>query len=161
MNQTLKNPKTLARELALQILFQTEFTTPVPYQDFLALFEHSVTPDIVQYADELIKGVKAGKTEIDRLIQSASRQWKLDRMSIIDRNVLRIAVYEMQFLSMPLKPSIAINEAVEIAKKFGTTESSSFVNGLLDQIRRDCGWGLRGRCGGGTCRSGSLRGRRR
>jgi len=140
VSQTPINPKTLARELALQILFQTEFAPPVPYQDFLELFEHSVAPEVTRYADDLIKGVTQQKTAIDTLIQSVSQRWKLDRMSAVDRNVLRLAVFEMKYLPDPLKPSIAINEAVEIAKKFGTTESSSFVNGLLDQIRRESGW---------------------
>ncbi|MFN7728983.1 MAG: transcription antitermination protein NusB, partial [Bdellovibrio sp.] len=65
---------------------------------------------------------------------------KVERMSMVDRNVLRVAVFEMKFLVDPLKPSIAINEAVDIAKRFGTTESGSFVNGLLDQVRRQNQW---------------------
>ena len=121
-------------------MFQTEFTSPVPYQDFLELFEHSVPAEVTHYADELIGGVKSKRAEIDALIQGVSQHWKVDRMALVDRNILRLAVYEMRFLSSPLKPSIAINEAVEIAKKFGTTESSGFVNGLLDQVRRESGW---------------------
>jgi N utilization substance protein B len=121
-------------------LFQTEFAPPVPYQDFLQLFEQSVPAEVVDYADELIRGVKEKRAEIDSVIQGVSQHWKLDRMATVDRNILRIAVLEMRFLAHPLKPSIAINEAVDIAKKFGTTESSGFVNGLLDQIRRESGW---------------------
>lgn len=99
-----------------------------------------MAPEIVSYADELIKGVRQHSHEIDKSIQSVSQHWKLERMALVDRNILRIAVLEMRFLPSPLKASIAINEAVEIAKKFGTTESGGFVNGILDQVRKESGW---------------------
>jgi N utilization substance protein B len=92
--------------------------------------------ETVAYADELIRGVQKHKAEIDSKIQSSSAHWKMDRMATIDRNILRVSVYEMRFAATPLKENIVINEAVEIAKKFGTTESASFVNGLLDQIAK-------------------------
>jgi N utilization substance protein B len=92
--------------------------------------------ETVGYADELIRGVQKSKAEIDAKIQSSSQHWKVDRMATIDRNILRVAVYEMRFSPAPLKENIVINEAVEIAKKFGTTDSASFVNGLLDQIAK-------------------------
>lgn len=123
-----------ARELALQVLFQTEFAPQISYQTFLEVFEQSVDPDVVNYADLLVTGVQSNKAAIDGKIQSSSAHWKVERMATIDRNILRIAVYEMKFASEPIKENIAINEAVEIAKKFGTTESASFVNGLLDQV---------------------------
>jgi len=96
----------------------------------------SLEKEIVQYADEIIRGVQDNKGDIDNKIQMASAHWKVDRMATIDRNILRIAVYEMLVASPPLKQNIVINEAVEIAKKFGTTESASFVNGLLDQVAK-------------------------
>lgn len=139
---SLQDPKLKrqARELALQILFQTEFTTAVPYQDFLELFEERTSKEVVDYADELIRGVKARVKEIDAILQSASQHWKVERMSLVDRNVLRVAVFEMKYSTDPVKPSIAINEAVDIAKRFGSTESGSFVNGLLDQARKQNAW---------------------
>lgn len=139
---SLQDPtqKRQSRELALQVLFQTEFAPPVPYQDFLELFETSTPKQVVDYADILIRGVQAQKSAIDQQIQGASEHWKLDRMSRVDRNILRLAVFEMAHLVPNLKPSIAINEAVDIAKKYGTTESGGFVNGLLDQVRRQNGW---------------------
>ena len=91
---------------------------------------------MISYADLLVNGVQAHKSEIDSKIQSSSAHWKLDRMATIDRNILRIAVYEMKFAKDLIKENIAINEAVEIAKKYGTTDSSSFVNGLLDQVSK-------------------------
>lgn len=125
-----------ARELAFQVLFQTEFAPLVPLAQILELYESQVEKDSVQYADELIQGVVKNKTQIDSKIQSASSHWKLDRMATIDRNILRIAVYEMRFAGSPLKENIVINEALEIAKKYGTSESAAFVNGLLDQIAK-------------------------
>lgn len=123
-----------ARELALQILFQTEFAPQISYNDFLEVFETSLAPSIISYADLLIQGVQKNRPAIDGKIQSSSSHWKVDRMALVDRNILRIAVFEMKFAPEILKPNIAINEAVEIAKRFGTTESASFINGILDQV---------------------------
>lgn len=125
-----------ARELALQILFQTEFAPQISYQLFLEVFEQSLDSEITEYADLLVKGVQKNREAIDSKIQSSSAHWKVERMATIDRNILRIAVYEIKFAAEPIKENIVINEAVEIAKKFGTTESSSFVNGLLDQVSK-------------------------
>jgi N utilization substance protein B len=96
----------------------------------------SMEEEVVKYADDIIRGVSARKADIDSKIQASSSHWKVERMATIDRNILRIAVFEMRFASNPLKENIVINEAVEIAKKFGTTESASFVNGLLDQVAK-------------------------
>jgi transcription antitermination factor NusB len=125
-----------ARELALQILFQTEFAPQISYQTFLEVFEQSLEAEVTQYADVLVKGVQANKAAIDSKLQASSAHWKVERMATIDRNVMRIAVFEMKFLAEPVKENIAINEAVEIAKKFGTTDSGGFVNGLLDQVSK-------------------------
>lgn len=125
-----------ARELALQILFQTEFAPQISYQALIDIFEHSVDADVTQYAQSLIAGVGSHRADIDAKIQSASAHWKVERMATIDRNILRIAVYELKFAPEPIKENIAINEAVEIAKKYGTTDSASFVNGLLDQVSK-------------------------
>ncbi|HWU43038.1 MAG TPA: transcription antitermination factor NusB [Bdellovibrio sp.] len=125
-----------ARELALQILFQTEFAPQISMSTFLSVFEHSFDPEVITYADHLIVGVEKNKAAIDAKIQAASAHWKVERMATIDRNILRIAVFEMKISEEPIKENIVINEAVEIAKKYGTTESSSFVNGLLDQVNK-------------------------
>lgn len=125
-----------SRELALQVLFQIEFAPQISNADLMEVLGASMEPEIVKFADDLIHGVLTQKTAIDAKIQTASSHWKLERMATIDRNILRVAVYEIRFAPNPLKENIAINEAVEIAKKFGTTESASFVNGLLDQIAK-------------------------
>jgi len=125
-----------SRELALQVLFQTEFAPQISNSDLMEVLGASLEPEVVNFATDLIRGVQAQKAAIDSKIQSASAHWKLERMATIDRNILRIAVFEMRFAPNPLKENIVINEAVEIAKKFGTTESASFVNGLLDQVAK-------------------------
>ncbi|HRO67515.1 MAG TPA: transcription antitermination factor NusB [Pseudobdellovibrionaceae bacterium] len=125
-----------SREIALQILFQTEFTPQLSPSDIAHLYEESVDRETLGYAEELIKGVTDNKTEIDAKIQAASRHWKIERMAGVDRNILRVSVFEMKFAPNPLKENIVIDEAVEIAKKFGTTDSGAFVNGVLDQISK-------------------------
>lgn len=125
-----------ARELALQLLFPTEFDAPVSANDMLGLFEEKMPKEVTEYAQELIVGVGKHKEELDKKIQDVSQHWKVSRMSLVDRNILRMAVFEMLYAKEHLKPNIAINEAVEIAKKYGTTESGTFVNGVLDQIHR-------------------------
>jgi N utilization substance protein B len=125
-----------SREIALQILFQTEFAPQISYKDLMEVIGADSDAETIAYADDLIRGVQQNKPAIDAKIQSSSAHWKMDRMATIDRNILRVAVYEMRMAPEPLKENIVINEAVEIAKKFGTTESASFVNGLLDQIAK-------------------------
>jgi len=125
-----------AREVALQILFQNEFSARISAHDFLGLFEESVPKEAIAYADSLVHGVSDKRTEIDNLIQTASAHWSLARMSIVDRNILRLSVFEIRFATEGLKPSIAINEAVELAKRYGSTDSPSFVNGVLDSIAK-------------------------
>lgn len=125
-----------SRELALQILFQIEFAPQIEYAEFLEVFEQSFSQDVIDYADLLINGVKNNREKIDDLIQGASSHWKISRMAIVDRNILRMATFEMRLMADALKPNIVINEAVELAKKYGTSESGSFINGILDQLAR-------------------------
>lgn len=126
-----------SRELALQILFQTEFTPEVTMQDMASVFEKKIDSQIMDYTMMLVKGVKQHREKIDSQIQEASRHWKIDRMASVDRNILRSAVFEMLHAVEPMEPKIVINEAIEIAKVFGTQDSGSFVNGILDQIVRN------------------------
>ena len=123
-----------SRELALQLLFQREFAPQVEFNEFVHLFEEKYDKETVAYAHELVDGVTEKKSELDEQIQAASRHWKIERMSVVDRTILRMACFEMK--SLNLQPKIAIDEAVEIAKKYGNTESGAFVNGILDQISK-------------------------
>ncbi len=123
-----------SRELALQILFQREFTSQIDFDQFIAMLDEPVEKSIREYTQKLVAGVGENKDQIDQWIQAASRHWKMERMSVVDRTILRIACYEIKMLD--LKGHIAIDEAVEIAKKYGNTDSGAFVNGILDQINK-------------------------
>lgn len=123
-----------SRELALQILFQTEFAPEISLADLSNVFNKSFDQQIMTYTHELVKTVQKNKERIDAKIQETSRHWKMDRMASVDRNILRIAVAEVLFMDPKVEPKIVMNEAIEIAKTYGTQDSGSFVNGLLDQI---------------------------
>lgn len=127
-----------SRELALKLLFQSEFSEPLKMEDLLKTQDPNTefTADVQLYAKELVRGVQQHQADIDKVIQHFSSNWKIDRMATIDRNLLRVAIYELKFSPNPLSPSIAINEAIEIAKVYGGTDSSSFINGILDQVAR-------------------------
>ena len=127
------------RERALQALYQLEMAEGTSPTEALASAwsasaeEGKPDPDAVKFAQELVDGVQANRTQIDQLIEQHSHNWRLDRMSRIDRNVLRLGVFELKFRpDIPKK--VSINEAVELGKNFGTEESSAFVNGLLDRV---------------------------
>lgn len=126
-----------SREIALQILFQLEYAPQISFEDLLALFDEKKDRALIKYADEIITGVQAHKAGIDQKIQEASRHWKIERMGGVDRNILRLSVFEMFYAPEIIEPKIAINEAIEIAKIFGSQESAAFVNGLLDQVVRN------------------------
>jgi transcription antitermination protein NusB len=126
-----------ARELALQFLYQIEITRG-DLETTLGLFwaEHPVGPEIRGYASELIRGTQENLDKIDPLLSRYAHNWILARMAAVDRNVLRLAVYEMLF-SKHAPPIVVINEAVDIVKKYSTPDSGAFVNGILDQIRKE------------------------
>ena len=126
-----------SREIALQILFQTEFAPQISFEDLFSIHDDNKDRGIIQYADEIVRGVQAHKVKIDEKIQSASRHWKIERMGGVDRNILRMAIFEMTMAQEIIEPKIAINEAIEVAKTFGSQESPSFVHGILDQVIRN------------------------
>jgi N utilization substance protein B len=88
------------------------------------------------FAEELIRGTVEHRAEIDERIKKYTEQWELQRIAAVDRNILRLAMYEMLFRD-DIPPVVSINEAVDIAKKFSTRESGAFVNGILDRLRAD------------------------
>jgi N utilization substance protein B len=127
-----------SREVALQFLYQLEqngASDPGPFEaDFWT--RHPVDEEAREFAAALVHGVKREQGGIDKRIAASAEHWELERMAVVDRNILRLAVYELLFEpSVPGK--VAINEAIEIAKKFGTTESSRFINGVLDRIHKE------------------------
>jgi len=123
-----------ARELALQVLYQIDFTKQSS-KDALQLFHNHFYPDKEpnEYTNRIVQGVEAYREEIDRLLRKYSENWSLERMSPVDRNILRIAIFEILWCS-DIPPKVSINEAIELGKKFSTEKSSPFINGILDKI---------------------------
>ena len=105
-----------SRELALQILFQREFTSQIDFDQFISMLDEPVEKGIRDYTQKLVTGVSENKDQIDQWIQTASRHWKMERMSVVDRTILRIACYEIKKLD--LKSHIAIDEAGTLDKGF-------------------------------------------
>lgn len=124
------------RECALQMLFQIDLAGGSPAEVFPEFWgAHEVEDDVRSFAERLVRGVIADRSRLDALLSGASERWRLERMAATDRNVLRIALWE--FLHDPETPhAVVIDEAVEIARRFGNEESGAFVNGLLDGLRR-------------------------
>jgi N utilization substance protein B len=125
-----------AREAALQILFQTEFNDS-PIGDVLNLFWKNKKTDkeMREFSRTLVENVLAHKEEIDSAIQFVSEHWRVSRMAVIDRCILRMAVSELAF-NKDIPPAIVINEAIEIAKKYSSTKSATFINGILDAVKK-------------------------
>ena len=125
-----------SREAALQLLYQSEFDDS-GLEARLSRFWDSRKDDhsVREYADHLVEGVLGQREELDALIQSVSKNWRIARMSIIDRNIIRLAAYELR-TELGLAPAVIINEAVEIAKLYDGQEAAVFINGVLDGIRR-------------------------
>jgi N utilization substance protein B len=159
----MKTERRLAREFALQALFHREVNQPTDtdqaFDDFWSMFQRcreegtppipgvpeasdSGLPDkpregVRVFAEELVRGTLGNMADVDRLIEASADNWRLDRMSAVDRNILRLAVFETRFFAPPTPPAVVIDEAVELAKRYGTVESGRFVNGILDHIFRD------------------------
>jgi N utilization substance protein B len=127
--------RTKGRECALQALYQLD-TSGGDARDavrgVMAHFEEA-DAETERFADELVRGVQSERAAIDELIQKSSSNWKLDRMARVDRNILRLGVYEiLRRADVPVR--VTLNEAVELGKKYGSEESSAFVNGVLDKV---------------------------
>ncbi len=125
-----------AREYAVQILYSLDLN-PVPAKEALTLFweQNPAKPETVDYATKLVEGTLERKKQIDALLSKHSNHWKVERMPVTDRNILRLGTYELLAEGVP--PKVALNEAIELAKRFGTTDSSTFVNGVLDGILQE------------------------
>jgi N utilization substance protein B len=133
-----------ARELTLQFLYQYDTlkesspeeinTEEILNELFWKTKEVPLQDEVREFANTLITGTCENMDGIDEIINRYSEHWRLYRMSKIDRNILRMAIYELIYLRN-IPPAVTINEAVELAKKYGTEESGAFVNGILDRIR--------------------------
>ncbi len=127
-----------ARECALQMLFQYDVAHP-SMDELVATYWGEMAEaaeDVREFATELAIGAISHLEEIDEIIRLRTEHWRISRMAIVDRNLLRLAVYE--FLYQPNTPhTVAINEALEIARRFSNQEATQFINGILDAIKRD------------------------
>ena len=133
----MKNRR-ISREIALQVLYQMEFDTSLtPIQGLRQYEDHFKNDQLsMDYSEKLIAGIKEHQTQIDETIQKFSINWKISRMSHVDRNIIRLSIFEMTHLKDEVPKNASINEAIEIAKKFGSEDSSHFINGILDQISK-------------------------
>jgi N utilization substance protein B len=128
------------REAALQMLFQLE-SSGVSADQAIDLFWRTyedADPEGKAYADTIVRGVADNLDGIDKKVTAASQNWRLERMSRVDRNLLRLGTWELMFRS-DVPRAVILDEAVELAKSFGTDESSGFVNGVLDRIAENLG----------------------
>jgi len=136
--------RTRARELALQVLYQVDLREDALNELLAVLWERADASDepiddsIKDFTNELVNGTLEKLDNIDNLLTTYAENWQLDRMAVIDRNIMRLAAYELLYMvDIPIK--VSINEAVELAKKYGDVESGKFVNGILDKIgKKEC-----------------------
>ncbi|MFQ5588427.1 MAG: transcription antitermination factor NusB [Nitrospiria bacterium] len=127
-----------ARECALQILFQSEFKTRKETHALIpnADIEEKMVGSVKSFADQLVEGVRTHQAEIDGIIKKYTEHWSPDRMALVDRNILRFAIFELLYL-VEIPAKVTINEAIEIAKCYGNENSGSFINGILDRVQTD------------------------
>ena len=123
-----------AREIVLQVLYQDDLNSDQPEDIRLRFVNARLNHDreLVEFAEKLLAGVRHHRNAVDEHLGEIARNWKLSRMAATDRNVLRLGAYEILFTETPDR--VAINEAIELAKRYGTNNSSQFVNGVLDRL---------------------------
>lgn len=127
----------LSREMALKALFQIDLVSTNIEETLKYTFENGkLSGEVKEFTLILVKGVMSNFSEIDKAINDYTNNWSLERITNIDRNILRMAIYEILYLKN-IPKSVSINEAVELAKKYGTKSSFSFVNGVLGKIDKD------------------------
>lgn len=128
--------RTKAREITLKILYQINMTGD-DAGDALSAFwrSHKELSQIKEFATQLVSGTMENIARIDEVIGESAMNWQIQRMAVVDRNILRMATYELLFLD-DIPPKVSINEAVDIAKKYSDPQSGKFVNGILDKISR-------------------------
>lgn len=131
--------RTRAREIALQALFCGDIVEGMAGDTAKDVVRYAEAhPDVKAFAQELALGVLGRIAEVDRLIAAAADNWDIQRLAVVDRNVLRLAVYEL-LARDDIPAAVSINEAIELSKRFSTAQSGGFVNGILDRVRKDLG----------------------
>ena len=125
-----------ARELAVQLLYQHDLAKMAPEEALSLFWEHfPVDLEVREFCRQLALGTIDRLAVIDELLSEASENWSLNRMSVVDRNILRLATYELLDRA-DIPPSVSLNEAIEIAKKYSTPDAAVFINGVLDRVKR-------------------------
>jgi len=128
-----------ARELALNALFQGEMTATTAVENFPLLCENfEINKKSIPYGRELVWGITEKWEEINAKIAESAVNWRVSRMSVLDRNIIRLAAYEMMFKD-EVPPRVAIDEAIELAKRYCAEDSPAFINGILDAILKNIG----------------------
>jgi transcription antitermination factor NusB len=129
--------RTKAREYALQFLYMLDIRGHEILGEETSFFaEQTDDEDIISFASDLVAGVTEHKDKIDATIEESTQNWELGRIATVDRNILREAIYELLYRP-DIPPKVSINEAIELGKKFSTSNSGGFINGILDRIKRD------------------------
>ena len=128
-----------AREIALQVLYQVD-ASKIDVDEAIELFRDSfgISQEAGEFSEQLIRYTLSHIKEIDDLVTSCSEHWSLERMSIVDKNILRMAVCEFLYCD-DIPPKVTLNEAIDIGKHYGSDNSGSFINGILDSIRKNRG----------------------
>ena len=132
--------RTQAREYALQLLYEYDIIKDFPdsLTSFWSRQEEPVDEEVKGFAEELVQGIVRYLKDIDKKVSGYAANWNLNRMAVVDRNVLRLGSFELLYLKdVPAK--VSINEAVDLAKKYSGEDSGKFVNGILDRIKDECG----------------------
>lgn len=130
-----------SRRRALQVLFEWDMrresadTAISHYYEGLSSDDAEKQPKPDRFMEELVRGTIANSSEIDRKIEAKAQHWRLDRMPVVDRNILRLAIFELSTKAVP--PAVIIDEALELARQFSDDDSLSFINGVLDAVHRD------------------------
>lgn len=130
--------RTFARECALKILYRIEISresVDSSLMDFWSKTAESIDKESRDFAETLVKGTCCNLTAIDGIISKYTDNWNISRMAVIDRNVMRMSIYEMVYRD-DIPVNVSINEAIELAKKYGDVDSGKFVNGILDKIKK-------------------------
>lgn len=136
MSSTKPGRRRIGREAAIQFLYSREINPDEATESLEAFWEvRPIRPEARTFAEKLIEGVLEHEEEIDSILTEKLENYRIERLAAVDRNILRLAIHEILHRE-DIPDPVSINEAIEIAKRFGSTESSSFVNGLLDSVRK-------------------------
>ena len=126
-----------SREFALQVLYQLNISKQDALTALTQFLEHFISDgEVDAFQKRLVLGVLEHCLELDRLIERYSENWRLDRINLVERNILRMAVFELLFCE-EIPPKVTINEAIDLGKRYGSEDSGSFINGILDRIQHE------------------------